>query len=73
MTERSKLFCAVTLNKSTVSALLLGDITEKKTDFETGDLRPLTEIMRDKWFTDENIDCIRDCTEFKEVIELLCE
>ncbi|HOD02374.1 MAG TPA: helix-turn-helix transcriptional regulator [Clostridiales bacterium] len=58
-------------DESTVSTLLLGDIAEKKTDFETGDSRSLTEIMRDKWLADEDFDSIRDCPEFKAIIESL--
>ncbi len=58
-------------DESTVSSLLLGETTEKKTDFETDDNRLLSEIMRDKWLTDSDFDSIRDTKEFKEIINLL--
>ncbi len=55
----------------TGSTLLLGDITENRNDFETGDSRSLCEIMRDKWLADEDFDCIRNTKEFREIIESL--
>ena len=55
----------------TISTLLLGDIAEKKEDFETSDSRSLKEIMRDKWLGDDDFDRIRNSNEFREITELL--
>lgn len=55
------------------SAVLVGEITERKLDFETSDARPLCEILRDKWLTHDEFDCIRDTDEFKEIIKSLSE
>lgn len=41
-----------------VSSLLLGEMIREKTDFETADSRPLSEIMRDKWLAAEEFDGI---------------
>ncbi len=54
------------------SAVLVGEITEKKTDFETADTRSLCEIMRDKWLIHDEFDAIRDSAEFKAIVEMLC-
>ena len=45
--------------------------TVRRTDFETSDTRPLTEILRDKWLLHDEFDEIRDTKEFKEIIESL--
>ena len=55
----------------TYSAVLVGEITEKKTDFETSDTRPLCEIMRDKWLIHDEFDSVRSSDEFKEILKLL--
>ena len=52
----------------TTSTLLLGDITEKKENFETSDSRSLREIMRDKWLVVDDFDRIRDTNGFREII-----
>lgn len=52
-------------------SLLLGNITEKRIDFETADTRPLAKIMRDKWLSDNAFDSIRNTPEFKKIISLL--
>lgn len=54
------------------SAVLVGEITEKKTDFETADTRSLCEIMRDKWLIHDEFDAIRDSAKFKAIVEMLC-
>lgn len=53
------------------SAVLVGEITERKLDFETSDTRPLCEILRDKWLIHDEFDEIRDCDEFKSIIKEL--
>jgi len=54
-----------------VSCLLLGERTWKRTDFETGDSRPLREIMREKWLASSDFDGVRDSSEFKEIVKPL--
>ncbi len=53
------------------NAVLVGEITVKRTDFETSDTRPLTEILRDKWLLHDEFDEIRDTKEFKEIMNRL--
>ena len=53
------------------SAVLVGEITERKLDFETSDTRPLCEILRDKWLIHDELDSIRATDEFKAIIEEL--
>ncbi|MGN0573342.1 MAG: helix-turn-helix transcriptional regulator [Acutalibacteraceae bacterium] len=55
------------------SAVLVGEITERRTDFETSDTRPLCEILRDKWLIHDEFDSVRDTDEFKEIITMLCD
>ena len=50
------------------SSVLVGEIIERKLDFETSDTRPLCEILRDKWLIHDELDCIRDTDEFKKII-----
>ena len=53
------------------NSLLLGNVTEKRIDFETADTRPLTKIMRDKWLSDNAFDSIRNIPEFEKIISML--
>ncbi len=53
------------------SAVLVGEITERKLDFETSDTRPLCEILRDKWLIHDELDPVRDTEEFKEIVKSL--
>lgn len=53
------------------SAVLVGEITEKRTDFETADTRPLCEILRDQWLVQREFDCVRDTDKFKGMIKEL--
>ena len=55
------------------SAVLLGEITERRLDFETSDTRPLCEILRDKWLKHDELDSVRDTDEFKAIIKELSE
>lgn len=55
----------------TYSSVLVGERTEKKTDFETSDTRSLCEILRDKWLIHDEFDSVRDSDEFKEIIKSL--
>jgi len=50
------------------TSVLVGEIIERKLDFETSDTRPLCEILRDKWLIHDELDCIRDTDEFKKII-----
>lgn len=52
-------------------AALVGEITIRKTDFETSDTRPLCEILRDKWLRHDELDCVRNTDEFKAIIKEL--
>ncbi len=54
------------------SSILLGDITDKKIDFETSDTRTLCEIMHDKWLPSPEFDQLRNTNEFKEIVNILC-
>ncbi len=53
------------------NAVLVGEITTKRTDFETSDTRPLCEILRDKWLIHDEFDAVRDTEQFKEIINML--
>lgn len=55
------------------SAVLVGEIVERKTDFETTDTRSLCEILRDKWLIHDELDPVRDSDEFKAIIKELSE
>ncbi len=55
----------------TYPSLLFGEVTVRKTDFDTGDSRPLCEIVRDKWLASADFDGIRDTTEFRAVLQAL--
>lgn len=54
------------------SSILLGDISAKRTDFETTDTRTLCEIMRDKWLSSTEFDNLRNTDEFKDIVDVLC-
>ncbi len=53
------------------SSIILGDVTIKKTDFQTSDTRSLREIMRDTWLSDEEFDSVREDNEFRELLNQL--
>ena len=55
------------------SSVLVGEITERRLDFETSDTRPLCEILRDKWLIHNEFDSVRDSDEFKEIVKMLCD
>lgn len=55
------------------SAVLVGEIIERKTDFETADTRTLCEILRDKWILHDEFDSVRDTDKFKAIIKELSE
>lgn len=52
-------------------SLLLGEQTDRRSDFETADSRPLTEIVRDMWLSDSVFDEIRGTEEFNYIIRSL--
>lgn len=54
------------------SSMLLGNISAKRTDFETTDTRTLCEIMRDKWLSAAEFDKLRKTDEFKAIVDILC-
>ena len=53
------------------SSVLVGEITERRLDFETSDTRPLCEILRDKWLIHDELDPVRDSKEFQDIIKSL--
>ena len=55
------------------NAVLVGEITERKLDFETSDTRPLCEILRDKWLIHDELDTVRDTDEFKAILKELSQ
>lgn len=52
----------------TVSALLAGEKTVWRKDFDTSDSRTVCEILRDKWLASSDFDSIRSTTEFQELL-----
>ena len=52
-------------------SLLMGKETEKRTDFDTADSRPLHIILRDNWMSNKAFDKIRESKEFKDILEML--
>lgn len=48
--------------------LLLGEVTWKRTDFDTSDSRTICEIVRDKWLASEDFDEVRESQEFQEIL-----
>lgn len=54
-----------------LNCLLLGEITQKRTDFQTSDTRTLCEIMKETWLSDEEFDSVRETAEYKEIIEII--
>ncbi len=55
----------------TFSSLLLGEVTIRRTDFETSDNRSLREIYRDKWLAAKDFDALRDSEGFRRILSLL--
>ena len=53
------------------SSVLVGEITERRLDFETSDTRPLCEILRDKWLIHDEFDSVRDTDKFREIFKTL--
>ena len=53
------------------SSVLVGEITERRLDFETSDTRPLCEILRDDWLIHDEFDSVRDSDEFSDIIKSL--
>ena len=53
------------------NSLLLGNISVKRTDFQTSDTRTLCEIMKDTWLSDAEFNPIRETDEFKEIIKMI--
>lgn len=47
------------------SGLLTGEVTLRRTDFETADARPLRTILRDKWLAKADFDPLREREAFK--------
>lgn len=52
-------------------SLLLGQVEEKKLDFETTDSRSLRQIMKEKWLKNSVFDNLRDTTAFQKITEQL--
>ena len=53
------------------SSVLVGEITEKRLDFETSDTRTVCEILRDDWLVHDELDPVRDSKEFQDIIKSL--
>lgn len=53
------------------SSLLLGEVTEKRVDFDTADTRPMAVEMRDDWLANPVFDPHRSSDKFNEIITLL--
>ena len=53
------------------STLLLGEVSWKRTDFDTSDSRSICEIVRDKWLASEDFDGVRASEEFQEILRKL--
>lgn len=53
------------------STLLLGEVSWKRTDFDTSDSRPIREIVRDKWLASEDFDEVRESEEFRGILRKL--
>jgi len=53
------------------TSLLLGTVTINKSDYETADTRPLTEIMLNDWLPCKEFDNMRESKEFNEIIRIL--
>lgn len=53
------------------ASLLLGERVRKRSNFETADSRPLSEILRDSWLADKAFDAIRGSDAFKAILEQL--
>ncbi|MBQ9768117.1 MAG: helix-turn-helix transcriptional regulator [Lachnospiraceae bacterium] len=51
--------------------LLFGEKISKRVDYDVADSRPLHVILRDTWLAEEAFDAVRDCKEFKEILEML--
>lgn len=58
-------------DKQQLNSLLLGEIAQKRTVFQTSDTRSLCEIMKETWLSDEEFDSVRDTDEYKEVIKTI--
>ena len=54
-----------------LNSLLLGEITQKRSDFQTSDTRSLCEIMKETWLFDEEFDAVREDDKFKRIVDLL--
>ena len=54
-----------------LNSLLLGEITQKRTDFQTSDTRSLCEIMKETWLSDEEFDAVHEDDRFKRIVDLL--
>ena len=58
-------------DKQQLNSLLLGEIAQKRTDFQTSDTRSLCEIMKETRLSDEEFDSVRDTTEYKEILNMI--
>ncbi len=54
-------------DEQSYQSIILGTVTEKRLDFETSDNRPLSEIVRESWLNDNDLDTVRNCAEFNEI------
>ena len=56
---------------SNMSTVLLGEVSQKKSDFETTDSRTLCGVMREKWLAADDFDSVRCTTKFIEIVRVL--
>lgn len=54
-----------------LNSLLLGEITQKRSDFQTSDTRSLCKIMKETWLLDEEFNSIRETSEYNKIIEMI--
>ncbi len=57
----------------TISSLLLGTVTENRTDFDTADTRSYCRVMAEEWLTAQEFDSLRATEEFQKIVEMLNE
>ncbi|MBQ7337348.1 MAG: helix-turn-helix transcriptional regulator [Clostridia bacterium] len=57
--------------EQTLTSLLLGEVTRKRTEVDTADSRPLAIILRDSWLSHRELDPIRNTPAFQSIFARL--
>lgn len=52
-------------------SLLIGKVTIKRSEFDTADTRPLSQIMVESWLAEAAFDKVRESAEFQNILETL--